>query len=150
MQLKNSGNSYVIPFELPFLYVAPQVDNVGPDRLVAPVDIPQQVESVEEAIDLYLAAFREQFMGVHGADRKRWALSRFLAYLQAQNHSLRLAELTVADGEAFLDSLHHAYTDMPMSLQTSTRYKSALRSFSRFLFHAELMQEDVFFALKAQ
>jgi hypothetical protein len=73
MQLKNGENSYVIPFELPFLYVPPQVDNVGPDRLVSPVDISQQVESVEEAIERYLAALPEQFTGKYSASRKRRA-----------------------------------------------------------------------------
>lgn len=114
------------------------------------MDMPRQVKDVEEAIELYLAAFREQFTGVHGAYRRRYALSRFLGYLRGQNHSLNLIDLKFEDGQEFLDSLHNAYTGAPITRAIKKQYKSALRSFSRFLLNTGLVKSDLFFTLEMQ
>lgn len=100
-----------------------------------------------EAVELYLGAFAEQFPDSHGAHRKQLCLGRFIAYLRETGHSLCLEDLTTDDGQRFLGSLAHAYKRKLMSPQTKRRYKSALRTFGRFLFTANLVATDVFFDL---
>jgi hypothetical protein len=108
------------------------------------------VFAVEEAAELYLAAFRQQFPGPFAAKARVKQLSCFLAYLQTHHHSMQLIDLGLEDGRAFLDTLVNAYTRKPVSLPIRQKYKSALRSFSRFLVTSNLIEEDIFFALKAE
>jgi site-specific recombinase XerD len=131
-----------------FCYVHPQVDSVALDNQVAPVDNSTPVATIAEAIELYLVASRVQFLGQHGAQRKARWLDRFLNYLKEQHHSGQLTDLALRDGQAFLDTLGHAYHGISMSVYTKTRYKSTLRSFSRFLVKSHIIEEDVFFLLK--
>ena len=148
MCIKQGGSSYVIPFEIPFLYVHPQIDAVPPKYHVTPPTILPPVSEIKEAVELYLTAYRHQFPGPLAAKVRGELLSRFLEYVQAHHHSMQLADLDFADGKAFLGTLVNAYTGAPLSLSIRTGYKSALRSFSRFLVKSNLVEEDVFFALK--
>jgi hypothetical protein len=150
MQLKNSGSSYIIPFEMTFRYEHPQADQVIRAHEVRTEDTLTPVQTIEEAVELYVAVYRHQLTGDYAAARKANWLYRFLAYLKEQRHSLRLADLSYEDGKRFLDSLAHGYQGKAMSVFTKKRYKCALRSLSRFLVKTNLIEEDVFFALKVK
>jgi hypothetical protein len=63
---------------------------------------------------------------------------------------MQLAALTYEDGKAFLDTRVNDYTGGPRSPSIRQEYKSALRSFSRFLVKSHLIEEDVFFDLKVE
>lgn len=132
-------------------YLHPQIDQV-PQRML--VDVTQlstvqyqTITSIPEAVDLYLAVFGQQFTGSHGPARKQYYLYRFIAQLKAENHSMRLTDLTLNDGRQFLASLVNAYDGTPLSQYGLGRYKSALRTWSRYLFQSRLLTDDIFFHL---
>jgi site-specific recombinase XerD len=106
------------------------------------------VTSIEAAIEWYLAAYEVQFTSQDAARARRAQLMRFVEHLRALQHSLQLADLTYGDGRAFLDALTNIYTGEPVSPSIRISHKSALRSFSRFLYKSNLIEEDVFFLLK--
>jgi site-specific recombinase XerD len=105
------------------------------------------VETIEEAVQLYLEAFSQQFTGEHGVHKKRLFLGRFVTFLKSQGHSMKLADLTLEDGQDFLDSLTHTLHGGKLSPTTKKRYKCALRSFSRFLANSDFLEQDLFFTL---
>lgn len=105
------------------------------------------IETVTEAVTLYTVAFHQQFSGVYGPARKQAYLHRFLTYLQEHQHSMRVVDLTLADGQQFLSSLVNRRNSTRLSRYMIKRYKSALRTFSRFLYQANLLSQDIFFDL---
>lgn len=134
------------------MYIRPQIDQVPPKFQVQLANHTGkvEVETVEEAIGLYLAAYGKQFTAGHGAHKKSLHLGRLVTYLKAQGHTMQLADLTYSDGQDFLDSLSHAYHGTPMSPQTQKQYKCALRSFGRFAANCGLVNQNLFFALTVQ
>jgi hypothetical protein len=58
------------------------------------------IDSIEDAVELYLDAHRRKFSGKHGAPRKAQRLHRFLRYLDTRMHSMRLSDLALKDGQA--------------------------------------------------
>ncbi len=109
----------------------------------------KRVETLEEGLAIYMERFRKQF-STSGAERREWDIKRFFRYLKSQGHSMKLSALTYADGKGFLDNLVNANDGSELSQAKKEDYKSALRSFSRFLADSGIIQEDVFFALKAE
>lgn len=103
--------------------------------------------SVDEAIEAYLEAYQDEFVSQHGLMKRKRFLYRFLDYLKAQNHSLKLRDLTYEDGQSFLDSLVNAYTKRSLSPDSRKHYKHKLRMFGRFLCNSKLIDGDVFFEL---
>jgi hypothetical protein len=128
-------------------YECPHFDHVIRAHEVKAEIAAQLVETIEEAVELYLAAFRQQFTGQYQLRRRADRLSRFVTYLKEQNHSLRLVDLTYEDGRAFLDTRVNDYTGGPLSPSIWKGYKSALRSLSRFLRNAQLL---IFFDLMVE
>lgn len=130
----------------------PQIDNIPPGSLVDVAAIPAQrlgnIKTVEQAIPLYIELFKQQFTSPFGPVRKNQILQRFVRYLRQQHHSLLLSDLSYEDGQEFLDSLRNAHTGKALSHGIQQRYQGALRTFSRFLFQAGLIQIDVFFDVK--
>jgi hypothetical protein len=109
MCFKKSRDLYSIPFEMPFTYTPLQIDAVPQSMQVQPTRTTRQVnvETIEEAVQLYLEAFGEQFTGEHGVHKKRLFLGRFVNFLIAQGHSMKLADLALEDGQDFLESITH-------------------------------------------
>lgn len=101
---------------MPFRYSHPQVDSIPAKNQVTVQSAIPSVTDVEAAIALYLTAFRQQFRGQREVDRRAGRLARFLTYLQVQQHSMQLAELTYADGQEFLNTLLNVYTGEVPSL----------------------------------
>jgi hypothetical protein len=60
---------------------------------------------------------------------------------------MKLSDLSLGGGQAFLASLADARLERPLGLEKRKRYRGALRSFSRFLHKANLVDEDLFFPL---
>jgi site-specific recombinase XerD len=149
---KKGDDPYEIPYETSVAYDQPRSDCVP---MASQVDLPQElletaaiVETIEEAIDLYLDAHRRKFTGKHGLPRKTNRLKRFISYLEASDHSMKLADLTCEDGQRFIDSLVSARDGSNLSLHNRKRIRGALRSFSCFLAAAGLFEEDLFFDLR--
>jgi hypothetical protein len=59
-----------------------------------------------------------------------------------------LNDLTLADGQRFIDSLTNHYNGLPLRPSQKKKYRSALRSFSRFLVGSKIIQDDVLVGLK--
>jgi hypothetical protein len=131
-----------------FRYTPPPVDSVPPQNQVTVQTAILSVNTIEAAIELYLAAYEVQFTGQDAARTRQAQLIRFVEHLRSRQHSLQLAALTYRDGRTFPDSITNIYTGEPISPWLAISYKSALRSLSRFLFKSNLIEEDVFFALK--
>lgn len=144
-------SGFCIPFQLTFTYTHPQIDAVPAQSRVAVKGLSEQalenIVTIPQAIQLYLQTFAQQFTSALTLHRKGLWLQRFVEYLQGQGHSMLLADLTLADGKNFLDSLIHAYAGSAISPQTKRRYISALRTFGRFLFDSGLCRDDLFFSL---
>jgi hypothetical protein len=92
---KKGSKKHSLPYAAEVKYVHPRVDS-APSAVE--VDVPEQlldvevaVETIEEAIDLYLDAHRRKFSGKHGAPRKAQRLGRFLRYLTAKGQSTKLS-----------------------------------------------------------
>jgi hypothetical protein len=123
--------------------------------LASQVDVPEElreaastVETIEEAVEIYLSAHRRKFTGKHGLPRKTNRLNRFIAYLKASGHSMKLSDMTHEDGQRFMDSMVNARDGSNLSLHNRKRIRGVLRSFSRFLTAAGLVREKVFFFLE--
>jgi site-specific recombinase XerD len=149
MFYKKGSDLYSIPFDIPFTYAPLQIDQVPQSMQVQPTRSTRQasVETIEDAVQLYLEAYEKQFTGQYGIRNKRLFLQRFVTFLKGHGHSMKLADLTLDDGQSFLDSLEHAFHGGQMSPATKKRYKCAVRSFSRFLANSRLVEDDLFFAL---
>ena len=102
--------------------------------------------TVREAVELYVATYNQQFANVAHQVRKRTRLQRFLTHLEASHHSMHVADLTLADGQGFLDALVKQ-DGTPFASSVRQDHQSVLRTFSRFLYQAGLLCEDIFFAL---
>lgn len=146
---KKSGGHYPIPFRIDFTAESAQRDQVPDTQLVAPRAETVLVETVEEGIALYLEGFSEKFTERNYARRARH-LRRFVEYLKGTGHSMRLQDLTHGDGVEFLEKLSNARTGKRLSLAIKQDYKSALRSFSRFLVQSGVLKSDVFFELTVE
>jgi hypothetical protein len=105
-----------------------------------------QVETIEEAIELYLERFQQKFTPHNYKQRERH-LRRFTEYLKGTGHSMRLQDLTYADSKGFMGTLTNARTGEQLSLTIRKDYKGALRTLSRFLVHSNVLKYDVFFEL---
>lgn len=149
MCYKKGSDLYSIPFDIPFTYTPLQIDSVPQSMQVQSTHVTRQanVETIEEAVDLYLEAFEKQF-SVSGLHKKRLFLGRFVKFLKDRGHSMKLADLTLEDGQSFLDSIADAFHGGKLSPATKKRYKCAIRSFSRLLTNTRLVQEDLFFSLR--
>jgi hypothetical protein len=79
---------------MPFVYERPLVDQAPPWYQVQAQHDVAHVKGVEEAVQLYLAAFWQQFIDKKGAARRTKWLYRFVVYLEAHDHSLHLIGLT--------------------------------------------------------
>ncbi len=100
--------------------------------------------TIRDAIDLYLAEFDAQFSSQHSLKYKRIQLGYFVEHLQAMGHSMLLADLTAEDGQRFLDTCRNRYSGRPLSYARLKQYRSAIRTFSRFLADAGILAEDPF------
>jgi len=133
-------------------YEQPRSDCVP---LVSQVDVPEEllhsaveIETVDEAIELYLEAYRMKFPSEEGLARKARRLRRFASYLEDSGHSMKLTDLRYEDGQRFMDSLVNAKDGNSLSLHNKRRLRGALRSLSRFLAAAGLLNGDLFFNLR--
>jgi hypothetical protein len=99
--------------------------------------------TIPEAIAIYVDAYNQQFANAHHQARKHRHLHRFLAHLIASQHSLFLADLTLADGQGFLDKLVKQ-DGTPFAPSVRQDHQSTLRTLSRFLFQLGLTATDVF------
>jgi len=149
---KKGDDPYEIPYETSVAYDHPSSDSVP---MTSQVDVPEElreadtiIETIEEAIDLYLDAHRRKFTCKHGLTRKTNRLKRFISYLEVTNHSMRLSDLWCEDGQRFMDSLVNARDGSNLGMHNRKRIRGALRSFSRFLAAAGLVEEDLFFDLR--
>jgi hypothetical protein len=132
-------------------YERPPVDNVASDYYV---DVPeeingatQQIETVTQGIAVYLPAYRHKFHSRTGRKQRQTSLLSFERYLVAQGHSLKLKDLTLVDGQDFLDSLTNHNNGLPLRFAQKKKYRSALRSFSRFLHELGAIEENIFLAV---
>jgi hypothetical protein len=148
---KKGGNQHKIPYAMTFSYVHPPIDNVPPEFRV---DVPEEtvidikgIITVEEAIAVYLQAFRQKFQSREGRKQRSICLQYFQRYLVAQGHSMMVRDLTLADGQGFLDSLTNHYNGLPLKPSELKKYRSGLRSFSRFLHELGIIGENVFLAV---
>ena len=125
---KKSSDLYSIPFDIPFTYTPLQIDSVPYSMQVQPTGSTRQanVETIEEAIQLYLEAYGKQFVGEYGLRNKRLFLKRFVVFLRGQGHSMKLADLTLEDGQSFLDSIEHSFHGGQTSPMMQKGYKCAL------------------------
>ena len=105
---KKGSGKHSVPYAAGVAYFHAPVDNVPPACVVeVPDDMlttERSIATIEEAIGLYVDAHRRKFSGKHGAPRKVQRLGRFLRYLTAQGHSLKLSDLTFEDGQRFMVS----------------------------------------------
>ncbi len=150
--IKKGGNQHKIPYSMGFSYQHPPVDNVPP---AFRVDLPekinvesQEIETLEEAIEVYMQAFRQKFQSREGRKQRRICLQYFQRYLVAKEHSMRLADLTIRDGQGFIDGLVNHYDGHPLRPSQIKKYRSAIRSFSRFLYEVGIIKENVFLTVK--
>jgi hypothetical protein len=151
---KKGGNSWTVPYRVPFTHENVQGYDVTESQQVKPLtdvsEILESASSVDDAIQLYLDAFSRQFIGKHGLIRKRQYLQRFKDHLTVRGHTLQTADLSLDDGQRFIDGLTNKFTGAPVSDDKRNRYKGALRSLSRFLFLGGMINQDVFRDLKVQ
>jgi site-specific recombinase XerD len=102
------------------------------------------------AVELYLQAFYEKFHSKEGQRHRKRSLQMFLQYLTAQGHSLKIADLTLADGQGFLESLTNHFDGTPLTTNQKKKYRNALRSFSRFLHDLGLVEGNVFLQVRIE
>ena len=69
---KKSSDLYSIPFDVPFTYLPLQIDQVPQSMQVQPTNSTRQasVETIEDAIQLYLELYGKQFTGRYGIRNK--------------------------------------------------------------------------------
>ncbi len=151
---KKGGNSWTVPYRVPFTHENVQGYDVTEAQQVKPLtdvsEILEAASSVDDAIQLYLDASSQQFTGKHGLTRKRQYLHRFRNHLKDRGHTLQTADFSLEDGQRFIDGLTNKFTGAPVSDDKRNRYKGALRSLSRFLFHGGTINQDVFRDFKVQ
>jgi site-specific recombinase XerD len=130
------------------MYQHPPIDNVA---AIYHMDTPNATEnavkaivSVEEAIEVYQEAFGQKFRSSKGRIQRKICLQYFQQYLVTHGHSMKLKELTINDGQGFIDSLVNHYNGLPLKPSETKKYRSAIRSFSRFLHQLGLIEENVF------
>lgn len=132
------------------IYVHPPIYGVPPLTKVTTLrqdEVEQlKIRMVDEGIAVYMSAYKRQFNAMTVDLRKR-ELQRCLRYLRSQNHSMRLSEMTFADGQGFLDALVNHFNDAELSRVKKLDYRAALRSFSRFLVGSKVIEDDVFVGL---
>src|SRR4051812_45290113 len=104
---KKGGNQNKIPYSIGIAYTHPPVDNVPLDfRVEVPEGTEianQKIETVEEAIDVYWQAYCQKFHSREGRRHRKRSLQMFLQYLTAKGHSLKLKDITLAEGQGFLE-----------------------------------------------
>ncbi len=61
---------------------------------------------------------------------------------------MKLKELNVKDGQGFIDNLRNHYNGSPLRPSEIKKYRSAIRSFSRFLHQLGIIEENIFLAIK--
>ena len=153
IQNKKGGNSWTVPFRVPFTHEDVQGYDVTEAQQVKPLtdvsEILESASSVDDAIQLYLDAFSRQFIGKHGLIRKRQYLQRFKDHLTERGRTLQTTDLSLEDGQRFIDGLTNKFTGAPVSDDKRNRYKGALRSLSHFLFLGGMIDHDVFRDLRA-
>ena len=57
---------------------------------------------------------------------------------------MKLRDLNVKDGQGFINSLVNRYNGLPLKSSEIKKYRSALRSFSRFLHGLGIIEENIF------
>ena len=112
---KKGSRRHSVPYATEVTYVHPLVDSV---RSALEVDVPEEllaadlnIETIEEAIELYLDAHRSKFAGKHGAPCKAQRLRRFLQFLTTRGHSPKLSDLALEDGQASMACANDAMDD---------------------------------------
>jgi site-specific recombinase XerD len=134
------------------MYEHPPIDNVATtyhvDTPVAAKNSGKGIETVEKAIEVYMQAFHEKFHSPMGRKQRRICLRYFQRYLVSQGHSMQLKDLSVQDGQGFIDSLRNHYNGLPLKPSEIKKYRSAIRSFSRFLHQLGIIEENIFLAVK--
>jgi intergrase/recombinase len=134
------------------MYEHPPVDNVASiyhvDTPNASENAVKAIESVQEAIEIYLEAFGQKFQSSKGRIQRKICLQYFQQYLVTQGHSMKLKDLTVNEGQVFIDSLVNHYNGLRLRPSEIQKYRSALRSFSRFLHQTGIIEENIFLAIK--
>jgi site-specific recombinase XerD len=103
---------------------------------------------VDGAIEVYLRAFQQKFQSREGRRHRQRSLELFLQYLTTQGHSLKLTDLTPADGRGFLQSLTNHCDGRPLKATSKTKHWNAIRSFSRFLYQTGTIRENIFLRSK--
>jgi len=133
------------------MYVHPPIDAVPPLTKVTTLgqdEVEQlEVQMADQGIAAYMSVYRRQFNAMT-VERRERELKRFFRYLQAQNHSMKLGEMTFTDGQGFLNALVNHFDGSELSFTMKQDYIAALRSFSRFLVGSKIIQDDVFVGLK--
>lgn len=87
-------------------------------------DLSGSVHAFDDAIQLYLKAFGQQFPGKHGHTRKRRYLQRFQNHLVERGHSLQISDLSLEYGQQFMDELVNTYTGAPLSHDKRKSYRA--------------------------
>jgi hypothetical protein len=150
--VKKGENQHKIPYSTAIMYEHPPIDNVASiyhvDSPDATENAVKTIETVEGAIDVYMQAFHEKFQSPAGRRQRRICLRYFQRYLVSQGHSMKLMELTIRDGQGFIDNLRNHYNGLPLKPSELKKYRSAIRSFSRFLHQSGIIEENVFLAVK--
>ena len=134
------------------MYEHPPADNVASTYYVDTSDatgnLSKDIETVEKATEVYMQAFHEKFQSPAGRRQRRICLQYFQRYLVSQGHSMKLKELNVKDGQGFIDNLRNHYNGSPLRPSEIKKYRSAIRSFSRFLHQLGIIEENIFLAIK--
>ena len=134
------------------MYEHPPVDNVATtyhvDTPDATENLSKDVETVEEAAEVYMQAFRQKFQSPIGRKQRKICLRYFQRYLVSQGYSMKLKNLNVRDGQGFIDSLRNHYNGLPLKPSEIKKYRSAIRSFSRFLHQVGIIEENIFLTVK--
>jgi hypothetical protein len=147
---KKGGNQHKIPYAIGLTYQHPPVDNVASEYWVEVLnedDAIKTIETVEQAIEVYLQAFRQKFQSQENRKQRRICLQYFQRYLVEQGHSMKLKDLTLFDGQGYIGSVVNQYNGLPLSDAQMRKYRSALRSFSRFLHDLGALEANVFLPL---
>jgi site-specific recombinase XerD len=141
-----------IPYTVSLSYVHPPVDNARSEYYV---DVPPlanaattNIETVEEGIEMYMEAFCQKFRSKMGRTQRRICLQYFQRYLASEGHSMKLKDLTFNDDQGFIDSLVNYYNGLPLRPSEIKKYRSAIRSFSRFLHQIGAIEENIFLTVR--
>ena len=148
IQHKKGGSYTVIPFEIRFRVAMPKPDTVPPNMRVKPLTEEELAQyrgqTLEDAVELYMERYAQRFIGERAQRRRREVLERLLRFLHEQQGAVSPADLTLEDGQAFMASLIKADTGKPLMRSSKKKFRSGLRTFSRFLYDSWLIEQDVF------